>query len=146
MRKLHTSVTNKSGSDNVVLASSDDQFNYVICVPGGSKVDLTSINGNLNSEVLIVNFTADLVSGNINIKNYSGDLKVNTLNGGIDILLKDSSVKAQTINGNIYADEGLEFTSKKRILGQQVQSRKGPGKNKSVLSTLYGNMCLRGNQ
>ncbi len=104
---------------------------------------MSSINGNLKSEVINGNFTADLINGNIDIKNYTGDLNLNTINGEINVTVGNSSMTAETIHGNIYADEKLEFNSEKRIVGQQIESKSKNGANSLKLSTINGNMYLR---
>lgn len=130
--------------DNVIYTDGIDYtFNYVIYVPKGAEVKLSSINGHLNSEVLEGNFAIDLINGNINIKEYYGDLDLSTINGEIDISLKDSNVEAETIHGDIYADEGLKFTSDSRVVGQHIERKNVSGKNNLQLSTINGNMYLR---
>lgn len=119
------------------------KFDYVIYIPEGAEFSLSSINGNLRSEVIKGDFTADLINGNIDLKEYSGDMKLNTINGEINVTVGNSSMTAETIHGNIYADESLEFTSEKRMVGQQIESKNKNGANSLKLSTINGNMYLR---
>lgn len=147
-KKEYSKRTNKEGNnfvsgDVIYTDGIEYEFNYVIYVPTGAEVKLSSINGHLNSEVLEGNFAIDLINGNINIKKYSGDLDLSTINGEIDISLKDSNLEAETIHGNIYADEGLKFTSDSRVVGQHIERKNGSGKNNLQLSTINGNMYLR---
>ncbi len=119
------------------------KFDYVIYIPEGADFKLSSINGNLNSEVINGNFTADLINGNIDIKEYSGDMKLNTINGEINVTVGNSRMTAETIHGNIYADEKIEFTSEKRMVGQQIQTTNSNGRSSLKLNTINGNMYLR---
>ena len=134
---------NNSINDNVILTNGKYEFNYIIYVPEGADVTLSSINGNVSSEVIKGDFTADLINGDIDIKKHSGNLELKTINGEIDVSLKDSNVKAETIHGNIYADKNLEFISDKRMIGQHIESKNKNGSNNLVLNTINGNMYLR---
>lgn len=119
------------------------KFDYVIYIPEGAEFKLSSINGNLNSEVVKGDFSAELINGNIDIKEYSGDLKLSTINGEINLAVGDSNMTAETIHGNIYADENLKFTSEDRMIGQEIESKNLNSSNRLQLSTINGNMYLR---
>ncbi len=119
------------------------KFDYVIYVPEGAEVKLSSINGNLKSDVIKGDFTADLINGNIDINQYSGNMKLNTINGEINIEVGNSKLTAETIHGNIYADDKLEFISEKRMVGQHIESKNKSGANSLKLSTINGNMYLK---
>ena len=129
--------------DVVIHDGMEYKFDYVIYFPEGAEIKISSINGNLNSEVINGDFTADLINGNIDIRKYSGDLKLKTINGEITIAVGNSSMKAETIHGNIYADEGLEFTSTNSVVGQQIQRKNASGTSKLNLNTINGNMYLK---
>ena len=139
---------NKKGStlidgDIIIHDGMKYKFDYVIYIPEGAEFKLSSINGNLNSEVVKGDFTADLINGNIDIKEYSGDLKLSTINGEINLAVGDSNMTAETIHGNIYADENLKFTSEDRMIGQEIESKNLNSSNNLQLSTINGNMYLR---
>lgn len=119
------------------------KFDYVIYIPEGAEFKLSSINGNLNSEVIKGDFSADLINGNIDIKQYSGEMKLNTINGEINVTVGNSRMTAETIHGNIYADEKLQLISEDRIVGQQIQTKNKDGASSLKLSTINGNMYLR---
>lgn len=127
----------------VVYDGMEYKFDYTIFIPEGAEFELSSINGNLKSEIINGNFTADLINGNIDVKEYSGDMKFNTINGEINVTVGDSNLTAETIHGHIYADEKLEFISEDRIVGQQVESKYKSGASSLKLSTINGNMYLR---
>lgn len=119
------------------------EFNYVLYVPKKANFKVSSINGDLKSEVIEGNFTADLINGNIDIKTYSGDLDLKTINGEIDIKMIDADLVAETIHGDIFADEKLQFTSSNRHVGQKIAGRTANGNNRLRLNTINGNMYLR---
>ena len=121
------------------------QFNYVLYVPKNAKFKVSSINGDLKSELIEGDFSADLINGDIDIAKYSGDLNLKTINGEIDIKMINADLVAETIHGDIYADENLKFTSKSRHVGQKIFGRTSSGKNRLRLNTINGNMYLRVN-
>ena len=132
-----------SNRDVIIHEGLKYQFDYVIYIPEGAEFEISSINGNLVSDVIKGNFTANLINGKINIKEYSGDLNLSTINGEIDIHPGESTWMAETIHGKIYADEDLAFTSEERVVGQQLQSAEMNGSSQLYLSTINGNMYLR---
>ncbi|MGB5822010.1 MAG: hypothetical protein WBG90_21185 [Saonia sp.] len=119
------------------------EFNYVLYIPKNSKCTISSINGNLKSEVIEGEFTADLINGDIAIKNYSGNLDLNTINGEIDLSLRNTSLMAETIHGNIYADEKLKLKTTDRHVGQKVEGSFDDATHRLRLNTINGNMYLR---
>lgn len=128
--------------DLIIHDGMEYKFDYVIYIPEGAEIKISSINGNLRSERIDGNFTADLINGNIDIEKYSGDMRLNTINGEINVPVGNSNMKAETIHGNIYAHEDLEFISTKRMVGQEIESKYRSGENSLILSTINGNMYL----
>ena len=119
------------------------EFDYVIYVPKNAKFRISSINGNLKSDIIEGDFEADLINGNIAIANYSGELNLKTINGEIDLQMVNTTLVAETIHGNIFADEKLKFTSDDRMVGQKIEGRTQNAKNSLRLNTINGNMYLR---
>ncbi len=119
------------------------EFNYVVYVPKNSKFKISSINGNLKSDIIEGDFEADLINGNIEISKYTGDLSLSTINGEIDLKMINTSLVAETIHGNIFADEKLKFTTDDRMVGQKIVGRTENAKNSLSLNTINGNMYLR---
>ena len=99
------------------------EFDYIVYVPKNAKFRISSINGNLKSDVIEGDFEADLINGNIAIAHYSGDLNLTTINGEIDLKMANTSLVAETIHGNIFADEKLKFTSDDRMVGQKIHGK-----------------------
>ncbi|TAI47351.1 hypothetical protein [Flagellimonas allohymeniacidonis] len=118
-------------------------FNYVLYVPKNANFKVSSINGDLSSEIIEGNFTADLINGDIEIKKYSGNLELKTINGAIDLVVKNSALIAETIHGEIYADAKLDLNVTNRHVGQKVMGRFDQAVNTLSLNTINGNMYLR---
>jgi len=137
----------KKNNPNKKRYYSDDdyahKFDYVLYVPKNAKFRISSINGDLKSDVIEGEFTADLINGDIDIANYSGDLDLKTINGEIDLKMINADLVAETIHGDIYADEKLKFTSTNRHVGQKIYGKTASGKNRLRLNTINGNMYLR---
>lgn len=119
------------------------KFNYVIYIPKGAKFKISSINGDLKSEVIDGIFEADLINGDIDIARYSGELDLSTINGEIDLKVGNAQLVAETIHGDIYADEKLKLTSSDRHVGQKIAGNLGKGSSNLKLNTINGNMYLR---
>ncbi|AEM70610.1 hypothetical protein Murru_1569 [Allomuricauda ruestringensis DSM 13258] len=119
------------------------EFNYVLYVPKNASFKVSSINGDLRSEVIEGDFTADLINGDIDIKKYDGDMDLQTINGEIDLVMKNSRLIAETIHGNIYADEKLDLKVIDRYVGQKVEGRFDNATHRLKLNTINGNMYLR---
>ena len=137
-------VKNNPGKKNYYFNTGDKfKFNYVLYVPKNTKFKVTSINGDLTSDIIEGEFTANLINGDINIASYSGTLDLTTINGVIDLKMVNANLVADTIHGDIYADEKLSFKSSNRHVGQKISGLIGNGKNKLRLNTINGNMYLR---
>lgn len=119
------------------------EFNYVLYVPKNTEFKISSINGDLKSEILEGDFTADLINGDIDIKKYAGKLDLSTINGEIDLRMQNTKLVAETIHGDIYADEKLKFNHTNRHVGQKISGQVADGENSLQLNTINGNMYLR---
>ncbi len=123
--------------------SQDYEFNYVLYVPKNARFSVSSINGNLRSDIIEGDFEADLINGNIDIEAYAGSLKLSTINGEIDLRMINTSLTAETIHGKIYADDKLKFITKDEVIGQKVEGSFDAADNSLRLNTINGNMYLR---
>ncbi|TMM58670.1 hypothetical protein FEE95_04370 [Maribacter algarum] len=119
------------------------EFNYVIYIPKNARFKISSINGDLKSEVIEGEFEADLINGDIDIAKYSGELDLSTINGEIDLKMTNVKMVAETIHGDIYADDKLKFSSTDRHVGQKISGSLGNASNRLKLNTINGNMYLR---
>ncbi|MFD2588953.1 hypothetical protein ACFSQJ_18655 [Croceitalea marina] len=119
------------------------EFKYTLYVPKNAKFKISSINGDLKSDLIEGNFTAELINGNIDIKKYSGALNLSTINGEIDLKITSTSFVAETIHGDIYANEALDIVSQDKHVGRKVWSEDSGAKNRLKLNTINGNMYLR---
>ncbi|WP_373519127.1 hypothetical protein [Pricia sp.] len=135
---------NGSGGERHNFSSDDDYtFNYTLYVPKNASFKISSINGNLKSEIIEGDFTADLINGDIDIEKYSGDLGLSTINGEIDLKIHNATLIAETIHGSIYADKGLSFKSEKRHVGQKIEGSFEDASSQLRLNTINGNLYLR---
>ena len=119
------------------------EFNYVLYVPKGATLKVSSINGDLFSDLIEGDFSVELINGDIDIKKYNGDMDLQTINGEIDLVMKNSRLVAETIHGNIYADEKMNLTIIDRYVGQKVEGRFDNATHRLKLNTINGNMYLR---
>jgi len=119
------------------------QFDYILYVPKNARFKVSSINGNLASEIIEGQFEADLINGDIEIANYAGNFDLKTINGAIDLKMINANLKAETIHGDIYVDEKLNFKSTEKYVGQTISGQTAEGKNRLRLNTINGNMYLR---
>ena len=134
----------KSGKTREYFVTGEEyQFNYTVYIPQNAKFKLSSINGDLKSEIIEGDFTAELINGNIDIAEYSGTLDLRTINGEIDLKMTDANLVAETIHGDIYADEKLKFEYSDRHVGSKISGITANGKNRLKLNTINGNMYLR---
>ncbi len=133
-------VRKKSGRN---YCCSEYTFDYTLFVPKNAEFKVSSINGDMTSEVIEGDFEADLINGNIEIASYSGNLELSTINGAIDLKVGNAKFTAETVNGDIYADEGLQITSDDRHVGQKVRSKIANATSQLKLNTVNGNMYLR---
>jgi len=119
------------------------EFNNVLYVHKGATFKVSSINGDLTSDIIEGDFTADLINGDIDIKKYNGDMNLQTINGEIDLVMKNSSLVAETIHGQIYADEDMSLIVSDRYVGQKVEGSFDNATYRLRLNTINGNMYLR---
>ncbi|NJB71719.1 hypothetical protein GGR42_002181 [Saonia flava] len=135
---------NNPGKRKRYFSTGDEyEFNYVLYVPKNAKFNVSSINGNLKSELIEGEFSADLINGDIDIAKYAGNMDLKTINGEIDLKMINANLVAETIHGDIYADEKLKFTSTNRHVGQKIEGSVQEGKYRLRLNTINGNMYLR---
>ncbi len=119
------------------------RFNYVLYIPKNARFKISSINGNLKSDIIEGDFKADLINGNIAIAKYAGTLDLSTINGEIDLHMVNTSLTAETIHGHIYADDKLKFRSEDKMVGQKIEGSTLNATHKLRLNTINGNMYLR---
>ncbi len=134
---------NRKWSNNGNCENQQYDFDYVLYVPNNAEFSVTSINGNMTSDIIQGDFEAQLINGDIVIKEFKGNLDLSTINGEIDLNVKDVGFVAETINGDIYADEKLDLKAYDKYVGQKVEGfAKGNAANLK-LNTINGNMYLR---
>ena len=143
-KKMWEDYEKKYGKKKYYFSGENEyEFNYTIYVPKNAKFKISSINGDMKSDIIEGDFTAELINGNIVIAEYSGTLDLRTINGEIDLKMIDANLVAETIHGDIYADEKLKFEYSDRHVGSKISGKTETGKNRLKLNTINGNMYLR---
>lgn len=130
--------------DGVVInRHHNHEFNYVVYVPKGIDLKMSSITGDFSSASLDGNISIDLVTGNIDIKEFKGDLELNTVTGRINLPVKNSSFEAATVMGEIYANAYPNLVREKRLMGQEMKLDVTESPNRLSLKTVTGNIYLQ---
>ncbi|MEH6407040.1 MAG: polymer-forming cytoskeletal protein [Leeuwenhoekiella sp.] len=133
----------KNDKNNYYLNEYEYTEAYTLYVPKKATLKISSINGDLQADLVDGTFTADLINGNIEIIEYSGDLALSTINGTIDLKVINTSLKAETLQGQIYADEKLSLNSSDQVMGQKINGSFDTAANSLNLHTINGNIYLR---
>ena len=136
---------NAAEGDGLVVNRDHNNFeiNYIIYVPEGVELDLSSITGNLSSEYLEGKISVQLVTGDIEIKKFKGDLELKTVTGKIDLPAKDTSFKAKTVMGEIYANADPNLVKESGFVGQEIRLDLKESKNRLLLNTVTGDIDLQ---
>lgn len=99
---------------------SDQGDDLVIHVPVKSQVSYTSTNATLDIQSIHGGVNVDVVNGNVNADDLSGRIRLEAVNGNIKAQRLDGDVSIETVNGNIMG--------------------KHSGKKELKLSTVNGNI------
>ncbi|UWX55188.1 hypothetical protein NYZ99_00700 [Maribacter litopenaei] len=143
-KKMWEDYEKKYGKKKYYFSGENEyEFNYTVYVPKNARFKVSSINGDMRSDIIEGDFTAELINGNIDITKFTGNLDLSTINGEIDLKMTDVSLVAETIHGDIYADEKLKFEYADRHVGSKISGKTANGTNKLKLNTINGNMYLR---
>lgn len=130
--------------NNCVINNEDDfEFIYVVYVPEGVKLEVSSITGSLSSEFLKGDISVDLIVGNIDIKKFEGDLQLKTITGKISLPVKNASFKAKTVMGEIYASANPDLQKKEHFVGQEMSLSINNTVNHLSLTTVTGDIYLQ---
>lgn len=120
----------------------EQEINYILFVPEGVHLELSSITGSVTSEFLQGDIKIELVVGNVDIEKFKGNLDLNSVTGKIKLPVKDSSYKAKTVMGNIHGNDPAAETSK-GFVGQEVVRDLKNSDNQLTLSTVTGDIYLK---
>lgn len=122
--------------------SIDHEFKYTLYVPKNVVLELSTINGNIHSEYVEGEITANLINGAIEIDRYKGNLRLESINGIIKLPGKDSSIKAKTITGSITTNPSLAVKHKDRFIGEEIELLRTNSSNSLDLHTVNGKIIL----
>lgn len=121
--------------------SLDHEFKYTLFVPRDIELDISSINGSIQSDYIEGNVTANLINGSIIIDRFKGNLKLESINGKIVLPGQNSSIRAKTVTGSIQTNPALAVTQKNRFIGEEVEVVHS-GSNSLDLQTINGKIIL----
>lgn len=129
--------------DPHINRDNDFEAAYIIYVPEGVDLNLSSITGSLNSDYLNGKISIDLITGDINLKKAEGDLTLKTITGKIELPVKNTSFEAKTVMGEIYANADLEVEKQEHFIGREMTLNIQSSKNHLSLNTITGNIYLQ---
>lgn len=121
----------------------DFDFNYVVYVPEGVQLNVSSVLGNLTSEFLKGDISIGLVTGDIDIEEFEGDLQLKSITGKIRLPVKKASFKAKTLMGQIYANEDSAVKKNDEFIGQEMSLNSPKSRDQLSLETITGNIYLQ---
>ena len=99
--KLETRIARSTG---IVLNGGNLQVEYLVKVPAGAEVRVTTVNGGIEVMGLKGRVFAETTNGGVEARGLTGQLEASTTNGGLDIDLAavaDGGVKLECTNGGI---------------------------------------------
>jgi len=99
--RVETKIARTQG---IVFNGGNLQVEYLVKVPSGAEVRLSTTNGGIEIAGLKGRVTAETTNGGVETRGVSGQLEASTTNGGLDIDLAavaDGGVKLDCTNGGI---------------------------------------------
>lgn len=99
--RLETKIARVTG---IVLNGGNLQVEYLVKVPAGAEVKLTTVNGGIEISDLKGRVFAETTNGGVEARGLSGTVEASTTNGGLDIdlaAIADGGVKLECTNGGI---------------------------------------------
>jgi formylmethanofuran dehydrogenase subunit C len=99
--KLETKMARMTG---IVLNGGNVQVEYMVKVPAGAEVRLTTVNGGIEVAGMTGRVFAETTNGGVETRGLTGQLEASTTNGGLDIemaAIPEGGVKLECTNGGI---------------------------------------------
>ena len=159
---------NNNRDDNHNNRNNDVSVHFVVRVPEGVKVDISTVNGGLEVTGVTTEVRASTVNGSITAKSAGGpvrastvngsvnvsmgsigsadDLEYETVNGSVTITLPASfgaQLELSTVNGSVSTD--FPITISGSISNRRIRGTVGDGKTRLRASTVNGSISLRKN-
>jgi hypothetical protein len=146
----------------------DVSVHFVVRVPDGVRVDVSTVNGALEISGVTTEVRATTVNGTINARSTGGPVRANTVNGSIHVAMGSlgnaDDLEYETVNGSITLEVPASFgaqleistvngsvstdfpiTISGRISRRSVRGTIGDGKTRLRASTVNGSVTLRKN-
>jgi DUF4097 and DUF4098 domain-containing protein YvlB len=99
--KVETRIARLQG---ITMNGGNLQVEYMVKVPAGAEVRLTTVNGGIELAGLKGRVTAETTNGGVEARSVTGQLHATTTNGGLDIdlaTLAEGGVRLECTNGGI---------------------------------------------
>jgi hypothetical protein len=85
--------------------NNDVSVNFVVRVPDGVRVDISTVNGGLDVNGVTTEVLANTVNGAINAKSAGGPVRAKTVNGSINVSMgtarSSEDLSYETVNGSV---------------------------------------------
>jgi Putative adhesin len=115
-----------------------------VTLPKGVKLDVNSINGNVDVNSRVSELLAETVNGNVNASGARGTMRISTVNGNVnlDIDSVGGAVSANTTNGNVDVkapdtiNAALSMRTVNGTLGFAFPNATSSGSKKNLSATL----------
>ena len=159
-RGYHSERSRSRGSNN-----NDVAVEFIVRVPEGVKLDLSTVNGELTIDGATDRVEARTVNGSIQASSLGGPVRARTVNGSIRVRMGDTGsedlayetvngsvsieiprgtsadLEMQTVNGRIESD--FPLTVQGRISPRHLRAQLGNGGRKLYVKTVNGSVTLR---
>jgi hypothetical protein len=126
------------------LLSGSTRVSGTVTLPKGVKLDVNSVNGNVDVNSRVSELLAETVNGNVTASGARGTTRINTVNGNInlDIDSVGGALSANTVNGNVDVkapdtiNAALSMRTTNGTLGFSFPNTTSSGTKKNLSATL----------
>lgn len=159
---IHSSRNNKWNDRN------DVSVHFVVRVPEGVRVDVSTVNGGLEVSGVTTDVRANTVNGSIRARSAGGPVRAKTVNGSIDVSMGSignaddleyetvngavtielpanfgAQLELSTVNGRVTTD--FPITVSGTLSPRRIRGTVGDGRTRLHASTVNGSVTLRKN-
>jgi hypothetical protein len=161
---IHSSNNNNDRNNR----NNDVNVHFVVRVPDGVKVDVTTVNGGLEVTGVTNEVRARTVNGSITARSAGGPVRAETVNGSINVSMGSigsaddleyettngsvtitlpsnfgAQLELSTVNGHVTTD--FPITISGTLSNRRIRGTVGDGKTRLRASTVNGSVTLRKN-
>ena len=153
---------NRSNRDN------DVSVDFVVRVPDGVRVDVSTVNGGLEVTGVTNDVRANTVNGSITARSAGGPVRAQTVNGSINVSMgalgNTDDLEYETVNGSVtislpanfgaqlelstvngHVSTDFPITVSGTLSNRRIRGTVGDGKTRLRASTVNGSVSLRKN-